>query len=80
VHLAFDIEHNDRQYLGDAAFILGAAPPPTERVRVAAIGVTFDPLESLTLEVGWRRERRSSAIAFGSYDVGIVTIGARLAF
>jgi len=74
-----NLEYNDREYLGDPRLLLGAVPP-TERVRVATVTASYRPFRPVTLEMNWRRESRSSTIAFGDYVADIVGVSARLAF
>jgi hypothetical protein len=64
----------------DPAFVLGVAPARSERVRLTGVRLLYRPTRILTLDFGWRTERRSSAIAFGNYDVGIASVGARVTF
>jgi hypothetical protein len=80
VDLSIDLEDGDRRYLGDPAFVLGVAPARSERVRLTGVRLLYRPTRILTLDFGWRTERRSSAIAFGNYDVGIASVGARVTF
>lgn len=73
------LEYSDREYLGDPRLVSGAVLP-TERVRAAAVTASYRPLRTVTLEMNWRRESRSSTIADGDYMAEIVSMSARLGF
>jgi exopolysaccharide biosynthesis operon protein EpsL len=79
VGISGSLEYNDREYLGDPSLGSGAVAP-SERVRAAAVTASYRPLRTVTLEVNWRRESRSSTIALGDYMVEIVGVSARLGF
>lgn len=78
--LALELERADRTYLGDAASFLGTAAPYAERVRSVGTKLSLHPRKPLTVDVGWRHERRSSLTTLGSYSAGIATVGVRYAF
>lgn len=77
-NLTATLEYNEREYLSDPGLLL--AQPRTDQVRTAALKASYRPLRSVTLEMNWRRESRSSTIAFGDYKYEIVSVSARLGF
>jgi exopolysaccharide biosynthesis operon protein EpsL len=79
IGISGNLEYSDREYLGDPTLVVGAVPP-IERLHAAAVGVSYRPLRTVTLEMNWRRESRSSTIAFGDYLAEIVGVSARLGF
>jgi exopolysaccharide biosynthesis operon protein EpsL len=79
IGISGNLEYSDREYLGDPSLVSGAVAP-TERVRVAAVTASYRPLRTVTLDVNWRRESRSSTIAFGDYMAEIISVSARLGF
>lgn len=78
--LALELERADRTYLGDAASFVGAAAPYSERVRSVGAKLSMHPRKLLTVDLGWRHERRSSLTTLGSYGAGIASVGFRYAF
>ena len=74
------LEYNDLEYLGDPGLALGTVAPRSDRVRTAALAVSYQPIRAVRLELGLRRETRTSTAAFGDYEADIVSLGARLAF
>ncbi len=78
--LALELERADRTYLGDAASFLGTAAPYAERVRSLGTKLSLHPRKMLSVDIGWRHERRSSLTTLGSYGASIATVGLRLAF
>lgn len=74
------LDHSDWRYLGDPGMALGTVPPRSDRVRTAALEIAYEPIRALRLEMGLRRETRSSTAAFGDYKAEAVSIRARLAF
>ena len=79
IGISGSLEYSDREYLGDPRLLLGVMPP-SERLRVAAVTASYRPLRTVTLEMNWRHESRSSTIPFGDYLVDIVSVSARLGF
>lgn len=74
------LEYGDWEYLGDPGLALGTVAPRSDRVRTAALAVSYRPMRAVRLELGLRRETRTSTAAFGDYEADIVSLGARLAF
>ena len=74
------LEYGDWEYLGDPGQALGTVAARSDRVRTAALAVSYRPLRAVRLELGLRRETRTSTAAFGDYEADIVNLGARLAF
>jgi hypothetical protein len=79
IGISGSLEYSDREYLGDPRLVFGAVAP-TEKVRAVAVAASYRPLRKVTLEMSWRRESRSSTIAFGDYMAEIVSVSARLGF
>lgn len=71
---------SDWEYLGDPGLALGTLAPRHDRVRNAALVVTYQPMRMLRLEVALRRETRSSTAEFGDYEADMASLSARLAF
>jgi exopolysaccharide biosynthesis operon protein EpsL len=74
------LDYSDREYLGDPGLALGTVAPRSDRVRTAALAVSYQPIRVLRLELVLRRETRTSTAAFGDYESDFVSLGARLAF
>jgi len=74
------LEHNNMEYLGDAGLVLGTVQPRTDRIRVAALTVSYRPIRHAWLEAAMRREDRSSSDPFGDYEVNIVSVTAGIRF
>jgi exopolysaccharide biosynthesis operon protein EpsL len=71
---------SDWRYLGDPGMALGTVPPRSDKVRNAALLIAFQAMRILRLELGLRRETRTSTAALGDYEVELVSASARLAF
>ena len=80
VTLSFDIETSTRTYLGEVDSALRAAAPRSEDWRLLGLRLALRPNETVTIDVGWQRQDRSSQIALGSYDARIASVGARVRF
>lgn len=74
------LDYSDLEYLGDPGLALGTVAPRSDRVRTAALAVSYQPIRAVRLQLGLRRETRTSTVAFGDYEADIVSLGARLAF
>lgn len=74
------LDWSDREFLGDPGLALGTVAPRSDRVRTAALAVSYQPMRAVRLELALRRETRTSTAAFGDYEADIVSLGARLAF
>ena len=74
------LEYSDYEYLGDPGLALGTVAPRSDRVRTAALAVSYQPIRAVRLHLGLRRETRTSTAALGDYEADIVSLGARLAF
>lgn len=68
------------EYLGDPGLALGTLPPRHDRVRNAALTLTYQAMRILRLEMALRRETRSSTADLGDYEADIASLSARLAF
>jgi len=80
VNLAGALEYNNRDYRSDPALVLGAVPNRTDRVRSAAMTVSYRPVRTVTLQMALLHETRSSTAAFGDYAANVVSVSARLGF
>lgn len=78
--IVLTLQQADRDYLGDAAIVLGIVPPRSERFESARLTVAYRPRPPLTIELVLRRERRDSTVALGDFDAEIAGIGVRLAW
>lgn len=74
------LETSDRRYLGEAAQVLGTAPARRERVNAAGVSAGYRPHPRVTLNLGLRRETRSTNLAAGGYAVNVASLGARIGF
>jgi exopolysaccharide biosynthesis operon protein EpsL len=80
ITLSFDVEANGRTYLGEVDSALRAAAPRFEDWRLLGLRLALRPNETVTIDVGWQRQDRSSQVALSSYDARIASVGARLRF
>ena len=80
IALSFDLETSSRTYLGEVDGALGAAAPRFEDWRLLGLRLALRPNETVTIDVGWQRQSRSSQVALASYDARTASVGARLRF
>jgi exopolysaccharide biosynthesis operon protein EpsL len=80
VNLAGAFEYSNRDYRSDPALVLGIVPNRTDRVRSAAMTVSYRPVRTVTLQMALLHETRSSTFAFGDYAANVVSVSARLGF
>jgi exopolysaccharide biosynthesis operon protein EpsL len=80
VNLAGVVEYSNREYRSDPALVLGDVPTRTDRVRSAAVTVSYRPIRTVTLQMAVLHETRSSTVAFGDYAANVVSVSARLGF
>ena len=80
VNLSGSFEYSDRDHLRDPGVVLGVAQPRTDRVRTAAVTVTYRPVRLVTLRLDLQRQTRSSTLAFGDYETNVISVSARLGF
>ena len=73
-------EYSHRDYLADPALLLGVVSPRSDTVRAAAAVASYRPARLVTLQMGLRRETRSSTVAFGDYAANIFNVGVRIGF
>ena len=73
-------EYNVRDFLGNPGLASGVPSGRTDRVRSAAVTVSYRPARTLTLLMSAQREARSSNVAFVDYAVNVVSIAARITF
>jgi hypothetical protein len=78
--LSLDLDRADRSYLADAASFLSATPPYSERVRSLGSKLSLQPRKQLTVDLGWRHERRSSLTRLGGYGADAASVGVRFTF
>ena len=78
--LTGELARSDREYLGDPEVALGVTPSRNDRVRKAALTVSYRPLRTVTLQAAAYRETRSSSAANGDYVANVVSLGARIGF
>jgi len=72
------LEYSDRDYRGDPGQVLSTVGPRTEKVRAAALAVSYRPIRTVTVNLAARRETRTASVAFGDYAANIVSLGIRL--
>lgn len=80
ITLAGALDYSDREYLGDPGLALGTVPGRTDRVRSAALTVSYRPTRSIALQVALQHETRSSTAAFGDYVANVASVSGRFAF
>lgn len=80
INIAGALEYSDRDYLGDPGLVAGTVQPRSDRVRSAALTVSYRPIRRVWLEAAMRRETRSSTAAFGDYQTNIVGVSAGISF
>ena len=72
------LEQSDRKYLGFAGAQANGDPVVAAEFRVAGLTVAWRPTARLRLGIGWRAERRDSALPFADYRAGVTTFEARI--
>lgn len=80
ITLSGALDYSDREYLGDPGLVLGTVPSRTDRVRSAAVTVSYRPVRTVTLQMALLHETRSSTVAFGDYAANVVSVSARIGF
>src|SRR5216684_1699054 len=73
-------EYSNREYRSDPVLVLGIVPNRADRVRSAAVTVSYRPIRTVTLQMALLHETRSSTAAFGDYAANVVSVTARLGF
>jgi exopolysaccharide biosynthesis operon protein EpsL len=72
-------EYSEREYQSDPTQVAGT-PPRIDHVRSAGVAASYRPVRQFTLELAYRRESRTSSVAFGDYVAHIANAGVRVAF
>jgi exopolysaccharide biosynthesis operon protein EpsL len=80
IRMSGTFEYSEREYRGDPGLTLGNVTTRTDQVRTAGVTATYRPIRSITLEMAWLRETRSSTDPFGDYEANVVRAGARIGF
>jgi hypothetical protein len=80
VDVAGTLGYDHREYRSDPALALGVVPNRTDRVRSAAVTVSYRPIRTVTLQMALLHETRSSTAAFGDYAANVASVTARLGF
>ncbi len=80
VNIAGTFEYSNREYRSDPVLVLGIVPNRADRVRSAAVTVSYRPIRTVTLQMALLHETRSSTAAFGDYAANVVSVTARLGF
>jgi exopolysaccharide biosynthesis operon protein EpsL len=78
VSAAVALEYSSRDYLNDPSLVLVGSR--TDWLRVGGLKLTYRPVRSLTLEIGYLYQSRSSTIAFGDFEANIATLSVRIGF
>jgi exopolysaccharide biosynthesis operon protein EpsL len=76
--MAATLEYSARDYVNDPSLLLVSSR--TDWVRTAGLKASYRPLRSVTLEMSWVRQTRSSTAAFGDYEVTAAGMTARIGF
>jgi len=79
IRISGALEYSERDYRGDPALALGTVARIDE-VRAAGVTASYRPVRPVTLEAAFRRETRSSTVAFGDYVTNIASVTARIGF
>lgn len=80
VSAAITLEYSSRDYLNDPSLLLPGVGSRTDWLRVGGLKLTYRPVRSLALEIGYLYQSRSSTIAFGDYKANIATLSVRIGF
>ena len=80
VNIGGALEYGNREYRSDPALVLGDVPNRIDRVRSAAVTVSYRPVRTVTLQMALLHETRSSTVAFGDYATNAVSVTARIGF
>ncbi len=80
VRITGTLEYAKRNYLGDPGVVLGFEPERSDRVKSAAMLVTYRPLRKVSLTLNLLHERRTSNLPLTDYRVSQVQVGARIGF
>jgi exopolysaccharide biosynthesis operon protein EpsL len=80
VNIAGALDYSNREYRSDPVLVLGIVPNRTDRVRSAAVTVSYRPIRTVTLQMAVLHETRSSTAAFGDYAANVVSVTARIGF
>lgn len=73
------LERSVRDYLGDAATVLGA-PMRSDTVHTVGATLSYAPIPKLTLRFSVQREKRSSNIVLADYEDNLVYLSVNYAF
>ncbi len=80
VNIAGTFEYSNREYRSDPVLVLAIVPNRADRVRAAAVTVSYRPIRTVTLQMALLHETRSSTAAFGDYAANVVSVSARIGF
>lgn len=80
IQLSGGLDYSDRDFLANPALQPLGGVQRTDRVRTVAVTAFYRPIRTVTLEMGLRRESRSSSVPFGAYELNVIGAGARWAF
>lgn len=78
--LALDFDRANRTYLGEPASVLNRSDPYAERIRGTGARLSLQPRKQMTIDVGWRHERRTPLNTLSSYSASIASVGLKFAF
>jgi exopolysaccharide biosynthesis operon protein EpsL len=76
--LTADLEAATRRYLADPAQLLTLSAVRADRVRSAALQVSYHPSSRVAVQASLTHEDRSSNVAFGDYTAQVAWLSARL--
>jgi exopolysaccharide biosynthesis operon protein EpsL len=80
ISMSGTLEYSERDYRGEPALALGPVTARIYEVRAAGVTASYRPVRAVTLEAAFRRETRSSTVAFEDYVTNIAGVTARIGF
>jgi exopolysaccharide biosynthesis operon protein EpsL len=78
VSIGATLDYSSREYLTDPVLLI--EPDLHDRVRTAALRLSYRPLRAVTLDLGVMHQRRTSTNAFDDYEVSIANAALRIGF
>ncbi len=76
--LSANIEHSEREYLGDPALQLIEGSRVTEQGRAAGLTLGWTATSLVHLSLAWRRQERDSVLQFAEYEAELLTFQVRV--
>jgi exopolysaccharide biosynthesis operon protein EpsL len=80
VEVSGALEYNVRDFLGDPGLVSSDLPSRTDRVRLAAVTVSYRPTRAVGLLGSVQREIRTSNVPLVDYEVSVFSVSLRITF